>query len=300
MKVTCLDAAGYARFLEALGHRVVRAGETYWYDVGGRFYMSAPPFFVVRPDEAQLDDVFRSTQCIGLRYPAPLEGPGRRSYQIVCDDPDYGLEKLSGNNRSKVRRGLKRCRIEATPMDAIATHGRRAHEDTVGRQGRDGVLGGERWRRFFEVAAQTPGFEGWGAWVDGELAAFLVSVSFADSVEFLLARSRSDLLSAYPNNALIFSVTEEMLRQRKVGSITFGLESLEPVGPLDQFKFGIGYAQRPLRQRVVFHPLLRGVLGIEPVRRGVLAFADWRGEQGVFWRKAAGLLRFAGAREGED
>jgi hypothetical protein len=288
-----LDAAAYARFLEAVGHRVVRAGSQHWYEVSSRFYMSAPPNFVISPSDDELRAVFAQTRCVGVRYAAPLDGPGRLSYQIACDDAGYGLETLSSNNRSKVRRGLKRCRVEPTPMAVIAEHGKRAHEDTVGRQGRDGVLGGERWGRFFDVAGRTEGFEGWAAWIDDQLAAFLITVSFPDSVEFLLARSRSDLLGAYPNNALVFTVTEEMLARRRVGLITYGLESLEPVGPLDQFKFGMGFSRRPLRQRIVFHPLLRAPLGVPAIRSALLRFADSRGDSGVFWRKAAGLLRFA-------
>lgn len=295
-----MDAAAYARFLEAVGNRVVRVGSNYWYEVSTRFFMGAPPNFLFDPSEEELREVFRATHCVGIRFAAPFDGPGRPSYQIACADPGYGFETLSSNNRSKVRRGLKRCRVEPTPMSVIAEHGKRANEDTVGRQGRDGVFAGDRWGRFFEVAGRTEGFEGWGAWVDDQLAAFLITVTFEDSVEFLLARSRSDLLGAYPNNALIFTVTEEMLVQRRTGAITFGLESLEPVGPLDQFKFGMGFTRQPLRQRIVFHPLLRVPLGVPAIRDGLLRFAENRGDSGVFWRKAAGILRFADERAPVD
>lgn len=288
-----MDAVAYARFLEAVGHRIVSTGAHHWYDVGPRFYMCAPPNFVYTPAEEEIAAVFRAASCVGVRYATPLDAPGHLSYQIVCDNRAYGLDALSANNRSKVRRGIKRCRVENTPLGVIAEHGRRAHADTVGRQGRDGVLGAERWERFFTTAAATDGFEGWAAWVDDELAAFLITVVFDDSVEFLLARSRSDMLNAYPNNALIFTVAEEMLVRRGLREITFGLESLEPVGPLDQFKFGMGFTQRPLRQRVVFHPWLRAALRSGAVRAPLSWFAARRGEQDVFWRKAAGLLRFA-------
>ena len=136
--------------------------------------------------------------------------------------------------------------------------------------------------------------EVWGAWSAPDvLAAFLVTVTFEESVEFMLARSCSDELHAYPNNALIFQVTEEMLGRRGVPEITFGLESLEPVGPLDQFKFSMGFRPRPLRQRIVFHPVLRALLRQAPVRALFHRWSDRRGAEAVFWRKAAGLLRFA-------
>jgi hypothetical protein len=121
----------------------------------------------------------------------------------------------------------------------------------------------------------------------------LVTVTFEDSVEFLLARSCSDRLGAYPNNALLFYATEEMLVRRQVPAVTFGLESLEPVGPLDQFKFAMGFRPRPIRQRVIFHPLVRILLRRDAVRAVFRRWTDRRGADAVFWRKAAGLLRFA-------
>lgn len=288
-----IDAAAYADFLRALGHRVVQTRSAYWYDAKRFFFLSAPPHRLYEPAEDELRSVLRRLPCLGVRFASPMEAAGKPSYQIVCDNPGYGIEALSGNVRSKVRRGLKRCEVAPAPLSVIATAGKRAHEDTVARQGRDGVLAGSRWDQFFAAAAATPGFEGWAAWTGDALAAFLVTVTFEDSVEFLLARSCSDQLGAYPNNALLFRVTQEMLVQRQVREITFGLESLEPVGPLDQFKFSMGFHARPLRQRVVFHPVVRALLRHAVVRAVVRRWTERHGAEAVFWRKAAGLLRFA-------
>ena len=288
-----MDAAAYAGFLRAIGHRVVSTRSAYWFDASRFFFLSAPPHRVYDPADDELRAVLRRPPCLGVRFAAALEGSGKLSYQIVCDNRGYGLETLSANVRSKVRRGLKRCRVEPAPFAVIASAGKQAHRDTLERQGRDGVLAGSRWDRFFAAAAQTPGVEGWGAWSGGVLAAFLVSVSFEDSVEFLLARSCSDQFGAYPNNALIFTVAEEMLVRRGSPQITFGLESLEPVGPLDEFKFGMGFHARPLRQRVVFHPLVRALLRHASVRNLFHSWTDKRGAHAVVWRKAAGLVRFA-------
>lgn len=288
-----MDSATYAGFLRAIGHRVVSTPSAYWYDASRGFYLSAPPNLTYTPTEDDLRIVLRTFPCFGVRFAAPLQGPGKLSYQIVCDNRSYGLEALSANVRSKVRRGLKRCRVEPVSFDVIATAGRQAHHDTVARQGREGVLSGERWERFCQAAAVTHGIEGWGAWSGDSLAAFLVTVTFESSVEFLLARSCTNQLGAYPNNALIFSVAEEMLARRGVAEITFGLESLEPVGPLDQFKFGMGFRRFPLRQRVVFHPLVRALVRRAPVRALFRHWSERHAGEAVFWRKAAGLLRFA-------
>jgi hypothetical protein len=288
-----IDASQYADFLRALGYRVISTASTYWYDASRLFFLSAPSHRLYEPSDDELRVVLRRLPCLGVRYATPMGGRGKLSYQIVCDNREYRIEALSANVRSKVRRGLKRCEVGPVPCATIAAAGQRAHQDTLARQGRDGVLGGDRWDRFWKTAAASPGFEGWGAWIGDTLAAFLLTVTFEESVEFLLARSCSDTLGAYPNNALIYWVTEEMLVRRGAPEITFGLESLEPVGPLDQFKFGMGFQTRPIRQRVVFHPLLRALLRHAGVRAACCRWAERKGVNAVFWRKVAGLLRFA-------
>jgi hypothetical protein len=103
------------------------------------------------------------SRCLGVRFSAPLEGPGKLSYQIVCDDRAYALEKLSANTRSKVRRGLRRCTVRPLAMTDIAAQGRVPDRDTLERQGRSWRWSGdEGWARYWRAAAATPGMEGWG------------------------------------------------------------------------------------------------------------------------------------------
>ncbi len=288
-----MSAEHFSGFLAAIGHRVVRTESAYWYDASRGFFLSLPSHRLLEPTADELRAVMRRRLCLGVRFPAPLNGPGKRSYQIVCDRRDYGIDTLGANSRSKVRRGLKRCEVAPVSFAEIARQGRAANQDTLARQGRAAQLTDANWDRYWSAAATTPGMAGWGAFVRDELAAFLVTVELDDCVEFLLARSRSDCLDSYPNNALIFQVAEEMLVKRSVRQITFGLESLEPVGPLDQFKFSMGFRAEPLCQRVVFHPLVRAVLHSSAVRSILYRWADRPGAEAVFWRKAAGLVRFA-------
>lgn len=287
------DVASFADFLRRIGHRVVRTASGQWYDAHRFFFLGFPSHRPLDPTADELRAVMAQRPCLGLRFPAPLGGPGRLSYQIVCDSRDYGEAILSANTRSKVRRGLRRCDVEAVSFPAIAEGGGAADRDTLERQGRRARWSGERWRRYWDAAAVAPGMEGWGAFASGELVAYLVTVRFGDSVEFLVARSRSDRSDLYPNNALIFRVAEEMLVRRGLRRITFGLESLEPVAALDEFKLGMGFRREPIRQRVVFRPALQAVLGRPLLRSAVRRSVERLGGGFGFGRKAAGLLRFA-------
>lgn len=290
-----LPDEAFSGFLAATGHRILRGAGAYWYDASPGFFLSLPAPRLLQPSREAVRALLRHQPCAGLRFPAPLDGPGKLSYQIVCDTHGYGLETLSANARSKVRRGQRRGTVTPVSFATIATDGLAADRDTLARQGRSVRLDGPAWQRFWDAAAATPGMEGWAVYAGDKMAAFLVSVQFDDSVEFLLARSRSDCLDTYPNNALIFEVTREMLGRRGLRQITFGLESLEPVGPLDQFKFGMGFRAAPLRQRVLFHPLLHAVLRRRALRSSICRFAEGRGAEGGFWRKMLGLIQFAEA-----
>lgn len=289
-----MSVESFASFLAAAGHRVVRTNSAFWYDATRGFFLSLPSHHQLRPESAELREVLGHRPCFGVRFPAPVDGPGRMSYQIVCDNRSYGLAELSANVRSKVRRGLRRCEVRPVPFRDLAVLGRAADVDTLSRQGRSWRFGGKQWDRYWK-AADRPGMEGWGAFVGNELAAFLLTVDLDDCVEFLLARSRSDLLDAYPNNALLFSVTEEMLVKRGKEKITFGLESLESVGPLDQFKFGMGFRREAIRQRVVFHPILQTIVRSAVFRSWLHRWGERQGARAAFWRKASGLVRFAEA-----
>lgn len=285
----------FAQFLGATGHRVLRAADTFWYDASPGFFLAVPSHRLLSPSADALRALWRHQPCAGVRFAAPIEGAGKASYQIVCDDAAYDVDRLSANVRSKVRRGLRRCTVAPWGFADIAAQGLSADRDTLERQGRAVRLRGAAWARYWAAAAAAPTMEGWGATVGGTLAAFLVTVRADDCVEFLLARSRTDCLDAYPNNALVFEVARHMLRERGVRQITFGLESLEAVDALDEFKFGMGFRCAPLRQRVVFHPLLRRVLAQPVARRALARWAAGHGRRGGFWQKALGLVRFAEA-----
>lgn len=297
-RVAGVDPRHFGAFLRATGHRVYDEAGAQWYDAAPAFLLGVPSHRLLRPSPADLRRLFRHQPCLGLRFSAPVDGPGRLSYQIVCDRPDYRIDQLSANTRSKVRRGLRRCEVGPISASEVAAEGRQADLDTVARQGRGGRLEGGRWERFWRAAGETEGIEVWGARAGGVLAAFLLTVRVDDRVDFLLARSRSDCLDAYPNNALIFTATEEMLVRRGLRQITFGLEALEEVDALEEFKIGMGFRREPLRQRVVFHPLLRVFLRRRLALRAMERKAKAPGAAGAFWRKAAGLVRFA--REGGD
>lgn len=287
-----MDVERFARFYERSGVRVARSASAWWYEAAPRFLLALPSHHPLTLPDDEAAELIRREKLAGLRYIAAEGDGGRDSFQLVCDDAAFGLDKLSANTRSKVRRGLSRNEIRRISGRELAEVAEAAFVETMERQNRASTAAVDAWRRMLTAADDEPAIEIWTAWHEGEFACYLIAVRIDDVCEFFQARSSNRLLKHYPNNALIYTLTEEMLVHRGVREVTFGIESPEPVEELDAFKLQMGYRKKPVRQRVVFHPLLRAAFALAPVRN-LLMKAGSRPTADVRLRKAAGILKFA-------
>lgn len=285
-----LSADGQLEFFARSGFAVHCHGDTRWYEAGPRFLLAVPTHRPIRvsPDDAAA--ILKSTGALGVRY-VSAGHCGRESWRMVLDDAEYGLTELSGNTRSKIRRGLKQNEIRRISGADLKKFGEQAFLDTVGRQGRSNRYGIERWHRLLDAADLTPGIEIWSAWHENRLAAYLLVMVFDDACEFYEARSRNDCLRFYPNNALIYHLAHALLTERVVPRITFGIEGLEELDTLDQFKLTMGFRKEPIRQHVRFRQPLHALLTRPLVHRAVSILAGGTGSS--LCRRVDSLVRLA-------
>jgi hypothetical protein len=284
-----MNRDGMAAFLERLGHRVTIGHSTYWYDQRRHFGLAFPHAHPVDPPPDELRAIFRTSRAVGLRYVTSRESAGRLSYAFAVDDAAYDLAHLSANTRSTVRRGLKHCEVRRLDPGFARTHGRAANDETVSR------LGWERdfydWDRYWDAVAATPDVEVWGALRGREILSFVVAPIVDRCPEILVARSRTEALRLYPNNALIFAAVQAFIRRRDIDRVYFGIESLDQVSGVDQFKERMGFRRVPIRQRIVLSPTAERLLHLPLVRRAALSLAR-RWSDREFWRKVQGMLLF--------
>jgi hypothetical protein len=294
-----MDPARLAAFYERAGVRVARSQSAWWYEAAPRFLLALPSHRALTLQTGEASALIRRERLAGLRYICGQADGGRESFQLVCDTPGYNLENLSANTRSKVRRGLARNEIRRISGRELAAVAENAFVETMQRQNRASAGAVAAWHRMLAAADTEPAIEIWSAWHDGEFACYLIAVRIDDVCEFFQARSAGHLLKHYPNNALIYTLTEEMLVRRGVREVTFGIESPEPVEELDAFKLHMGFRKKPVRQRVVFHGALRAAFAFAPLRR-LLISAGGRPGADVRLRKAAGILKFADGGEADS
>ena len=251
----------YAEFMKKLGHKVVRTKSAWWFQGAGGIYAQFPWHETITPTRTEIDALLGLTGT-AARYSCP-GGTGRDSHFYVCDDPDYAIERLSSNTRSKVRRGMKRCAVNRVSFDDLQRMGAaELSRETMQRQNRPaGPEHDAYWDRYFNAASETESMEAWAAFNNDELAAWLIACRFDDCINISILRSRRSLLSSYPNNALLFGFLKDAIARDGVSMVSFGWESIRPqLDSLDDFKLSMGFEKRSVGQRIEVNRFVRPIL----------------------------------------
>jgi hypothetical protein len=257
-----MNIENYRLYLEAIGHRVIVGPSGYWFDISRSFYESLPPFRVVTPHRTELDTLLRRHNAIGLKYCAPEDYAGKRSWIYICRDKNYDLESLHPKMRNKVRQGLRNCTFHPITFEYLHDHGMPLNRDTLQRQGRDDPMFSNpaRWECLCQAGQQIEGAGAWGAFVGDQLAAYMITFAINGYSNILHQMSRTDLLDSRANNALAFVATQEILASPRIQAISYGQASIRGLPGLEEYKVRLGYEKSPMRYVVVLHPVVRFVL----------------------------------------
>jgi len=278
----------FADFWRIQGHRVIETASCFWYNAQLLSFLSLPYHRTIWPAASELGQVFRRGPAAVVRF--FIDDPGQGDQGLfVRTERDYDFSSLEKKARNQTRRGLEKCAVEQLDFAYVAREGHAINTDTFVRQGRAANTFTEtQWHRYCQAAAATPDLEAWGAFVEGQLAAFMVTALVEDCYNILHQASRTSTLASYPNNALTFTVTSRELSRTEVGFISYGLKSLEDTSSLDHFKLQMGYRLQPRSDRVVLNALLKPF-----TRLGGRRLVHWmaqRPNSSDFWRKASRVL----------
>ncbi len=282
----------FAEWMRRQGHIVRKTESTYWHSQGPRVYQAFPYHWVITPSGEELATFLKTEKAIALRYSTPLGmQQGKVSYHAIYEQPVYGFENLGKWARKNVRRGLRKCTVQPISFQQLAEDGFALQLDTLDRQARKVTLSHKVWRTRCLSAANLPGFEAWGALVNGRLAASVITFQMGDCGYMLYQQCHRDYLRHHVNNALSFVVTQSLMQRPDITRILYGLHSLDAPPSVDEFKFRMGYTAKPVRQRVVFHPAVQPLLG-NAASHGILKGLLRLRPGDALLSKAEGMVRF--------
>jgi hypothetical protein len=257
-----MQSEPFLEFLARQGHRIVETKSCYWFNASTRFYFYYPYNRLITPSEDELNRILWGEPSIGVRYFAPMEHYGKESYNIVCSDKNYDFASVDAHYaRRQTRRGLENFKIQQIEVKDLEKLGICLNCDTLIRQKRDPrIWVGEMWHEYCSAMNGLDGFEVWGAFSENNLASFMVTYLMEDCFTILYQSSATKYLPLYPNNALVFYITKLKLGLPEVNAVSYGPESLDAPKTLDKFKFRMGFQKKPMKQAIVFNPLVRPLI----------------------------------------
>ena len=281
-----------ADFFRSLGHKIVQTKSCFWYSSHRFLFKNLPIHRNVDPTHSELAKVMIRGTALAIRYPGTPGEANPDGGIYVCSDRNYDFASLSANARSHTRRGLARCTVEQVDFKDLAVQAYPLIQETNLRQtGKQPHRNESQWKSFCDLARRWPDLEAWGAFVDGELAAFAVAMLAEDCYYIHLQKSASALLKHYSNNALLFTVMKAALARPAVGWISNGQIALAAREGLYHFKTSMGFEIHPFKEQVVFNPLIKPGLWAGRAVTSRLARID---PENLFWRRASRAFDLAG------
>ncbi|NCD22581.1 MAG: hypothetical protein EOL90_06550 [Spartobacteria bacterium] len=211
-----LTEAQYVEQQRSLGRRIHEHDGAWWETVYPGY---CKPAFIYKVLPRGVRPAWRH-RWFGYGHLVAQPEQGNRTLPMMSLDrarlEGFGLPKLPSKKRNNVRRALEKCAV--APLTDIEKHLERIrlinvsqalrHEENVGAQipARRYMEEADSWRAQIRSSFALAGREWWGAFVEGELAAYLRTYQ-VDGVRVIQhAKVDADYYKFYPMDALYFTV----------------------------------------------------------------------------------------------
>lgn len=279
-----LDEQGLRTYFSDAGHC--------WLRVRRWAHTRYPTNDVAPLTTAERHELFVRKHMLVLHYHVSPTSEEPNAYLYLCDESSYSLASLSANNRSKVRRGLKRLEVRPVAPSEIAAGGYTSYADTRQRHGVP-HMSREAFERHWRTEVESTFRQIWAALAGGTIVAFGSVHRCGRWAAISATVSANSHLPDYSNHALFFTMLRELMGSAHVESVSYGLSSLRDDterSSLHHFKTSIGLRPLPVARQVIVNPALRVL--VNPATRAVIGGLEARMPQASLPRAARAALDF--------
>ena len=170
-------------------------------------------------------------------------------YAVICNE-FKDLEKLSVNNRSKIRRGLKNCEVKRVGADFIARNGFNVFISAFERYKgvkRPSITEKEFRERVLKMRDFEDIVHYWGVFHDNNLVAYSENYIYDNTeASYSTIKFHPNFLKLYPSYALIYEMNRYYLKDNKFQYVNDGFRNILHQTNIqdflvDKFKFKKAY-----------------------------------------------------------
>ena len=202
---------------------------------------------VVSKDDCQT--LLQRTNAFMVRWTSHFDHPEPTLFWYVIKDNPPSMDELSSNTKSKIRRGLKRCRVAPTDATVIAEDGYQVYRKAFERY-ETFVLPLNQDEFFTHITAlgDDPSWEFWGVWdYQGNLIAYSQNQIQSNICNYSTIKFHPDYLKFYPSYALFFEMNNHYLNDQKLRYVNDGARSISHITNIqtfliEKFKFRKSYS----------------------------------------------------------
>ena len=286
------SASEYAAFLRTAGFKTWEIGGVHWFEYNGFLRPATLPHCTPQISRDLAKQALKEAGSHFARWDSDFGSETASPWWYVVRSGPYEMAQVSGNTRSKIRRGAKRLTARKATVDEIEAQGMDVCRAAVGRYGESHFLPTpEAFAGKIQAAREHPeSFEFFGAFADDTLVAFSENQIQGSAVFWESIWYDPDALRNYSSYLLTHEMLEHYLNERGMEYASDGSRSLYHDTNVQAFfvdKFG--FERRYTRMHIVYSSLLGPAVGaLYPLRSLVDGLAEKTSLDAV--KRVQGLL----------
>ncbi len=270
-----------------------------WIPYHGALVPDMAPHIEIDLSDQDIRFLLKNSGAYFLRWNSRFDQTGESAFWHVIKNRPSDLAELSKNTRNQVRKGLKNCRTERIDPTQLARTGYEVYRKAMESYQTDlPVWGPDDFLRHLEKISRDTNVEFWGTWDHMDrLIGYSQNKIQNDTCNYQVIKHDPEFLGLYGGYALIFSMNEHYLNERKMLYVNDGARQIRHETGVQEFlvkkfKFRkafstlhvvyaprIGMAVRlffPFRSALEWLPgaparKLKAVLSQEEIRRSCIA-----------------------------
>ena len=196
-----------------------------WYPYQGMLLPKTPPHQEIVLSKKEQGELLKKSQVYMLRWISDWDGAKSEFWYVIKDHFD-GLDELSSNTRSKVRRGLKNCSVLKVLPEDIAQDGYEIYVSAMNNYKTNLNIISEKEFRNNKVNSEN--YDIWAVYEKntGKMIAYSSNKIQENSCNYTEIKFHPKYLKLYSSYALFYEMNRYYLEEKKLKYVSDGARSI--------------------------------------------------------------------------
>lgn len=206
-----------------------------WKYYHGALLPKTAPHIKIELTKNEEQELARLSKSYFVRYVSDWDKKEESQFWYVIKDKFGGLEELSSNTRSKVRRGLKNCIVKKVTKELIADYGFEVYHQAF--RNYSTYIKPVNKEGFVNNILACDKCDFWAVYKKDEdkIIAYCQNLIEDNSINYSTIKFHPDYLKLYPSYALFFEMNQYYLNEKKFLYVNDGARSISHETNIQKF-----------------------------------------------------------------